>query len=77
MYIRARTPQSSVGSTFSMTGSIAADGPIESLLNTHPFQVSALEDNAVYGLFNGCSSLKTPPKLTATIANEGAFTYLF
>ena len=77
MYIRAITPQSSVGSTFSMTGSIAAEGPIESLLSPTPYKVSALDHSAVYQLFSRCSSLKTPPTLTAAIANYDAFTSLF
>ena len=45
MYIRTKTPRSNLHhAIFVMTGSIAADGPIESLLNPNYEEVSALEE---------------------------------
>ena len=77
MCIRARTPQTTINKTFSMSGKIAASGILESLLDPDYESVSTLSNNAFYSLFNSCTALTSAPTMNATMARAGAFTYLF
>ena len=61
---------------FDMTGTIAADGNIMSLLDA-TMQQTSVPDYAFCRLFEGCSSLTQAPALPATTLAEGCYYCMF
>lgn len=61
---------------FTMTGSIAASGEVTSLINKN-LTDTINGSYSFYKLFNGCASLTTPPKLSATTLTLNCYSNMF
>lgn len=73
--MRGNAPEGFGGKyVFSMSGVIAADGELSSLIGS---SVGVLPERCFYGLFKGCTSLVQPPKLSSTSINTACYRELF
>ena len=66
-----------VGWRFTMTGSIAASGNVNRLLNDEDPDSATLTMGCYMGVFAGCSSLASAPALPATTLAMGCYTEMF
>lgn len=78
VYFRAPKRGSYMGTSISatMSGTIAADGNIMSLLDT-TMQTTTIPGTCFAGMFQGCTSLIQAPALPATTLSNSCYKYMF